>query len=146
MQQIYKRSHWSHFGIGVLRWICCIFSKSLSLRAPLNGCFCLLYTSDKIRKIQQGYLRHLHRSYIKNYLHKPRPNTQTKSIEISQNLVKQISFYRFNAQVLFLNKIDKKKLALFLPFCIIVVIILQLLQLQLMWSNTLALWKNIIIN
>ena len=31
----------SHFGIGVLQQICCIFSKHLFSRTPLNGCFCL---------------------------------------------------------------------------------------------------------
>ena len=29
----------SHFGMGVLLWICCIFSKYLFLKTPLDGCF-----------------------------------------------------------------------------------------------------------
>ena len=29
----------SHFGMGVLLLICCIFSEHLFLRAPLSGCF-----------------------------------------------------------------------------------------------------------
>ena len=29
----------SHFGMGVLLQICCIFSEHLVLRTPLNGCF-----------------------------------------------------------------------------------------------------------
>ena len=28
-----------HFGIGVLLYICCIFSEHLSLRTPLDDCF-----------------------------------------------------------------------------------------------------------
>ena len=54
MQQIYKRTSMqkcdfykvplftllkSHFGMGVLLWICCIFSEHLVLRTPLDGCF-----------------------------------------------------------------------------------------------------------
>ena len=30
----------SHFGMGVLLQICCIFSEDLFLRTPLGGCFC----------------------------------------------------------------------------------------------------------
>ena len=30
----------SHFGMGVLLEICCIFSEHLFLRTPLDGCFC----------------------------------------------------------------------------------------------------------
>ena len=30
----------AHFGMGVLRYICCIFSEHLFLRTPLEGCFC----------------------------------------------------------------------------------------------------------
>ena len=29
----------THFGMGVLLWICCIFSEHLFLRIPLDGCF-----------------------------------------------------------------------------------------------------------
>ena len=31
----------SHFGMGVLLKICCIISEHLSLRTPLEGCFCI---------------------------------------------------------------------------------------------------------
>ena len=37
----------SHFGMGVLLWICCIFSEHLFLRVPLDGCFWSL-TFDEI--------------------------------------------------------------------------------------------------
>ena len=58
MQQIYRRTSMpkcdfnkvalhsfatllkSHFGMGVLLQICCIFSEDLFLRTPLGGCFC----------------------------------------------------------------------------------------------------------
>ena len=58
MQQIYRRTLMpkcdfnklakatllkSRFGIGVLLWICCIFSEHLFSRTPLDGCFCLKY-------------------------------------------------------------------------------------------------------
>ena len=45
MQQIYRRTRTpkhdlkSHFGMGVLQQICCIFSEHLSLGTPLGGCF-----------------------------------------------------------------------------------------------------------
>ena len=32
----------SHFGMGVLLKLCCIFSEHFSLRPPLDGCFCIL--------------------------------------------------------------------------------------------------------
>ena len=32
----------SHFGMGVLLWICCIFSERLFPRTHLSGCFCCL--------------------------------------------------------------------------------------------------------
>ena len=31
----------SHFAMGVLLYICCIFSEHLFLRTPLEGCFCM---------------------------------------------------------------------------------------------------------
>ena len=31
----------SQFDMGILVWICCIFSEHLFLRIPLDGCFCL---------------------------------------------------------------------------------------------------------
>ena len=30
----------SHFGMGVLLYICCIFSEHLFLKTPVDGCFC----------------------------------------------------------------------------------------------------------
>ena len=36
----------SHFGIGILLQICCIFSEHLFLRTPLDGCFCA-YPANK---------------------------------------------------------------------------------------------------
>ena len=49
MQQIYRRTFMlkcckatllkSHFGMGVLLQMCCIFSEHLFLRIPLDGCF-----------------------------------------------------------------------------------------------------------
>ena len=41
----------SHFGIGVLLKICCIFSEQLFLRTPLDGCFCHKYVSRILVKI-----------------------------------------------------------------------------------------------
>ena len=34
----------SHLGMGVLLWICCIFSEHLFFRTPLGGCFCTMLT------------------------------------------------------------------------------------------------------
>ena len=48
MQQIYRSTLMpkcdftlvkSHFGIGILLYICCIFSKNVFFRTPLEGCF-----------------------------------------------------------------------------------------------------------
>ena len=47
MQQIYSRppmpkcdlTSKSHFDMGVLLWICCIFSEHLFHRTPMGGCF-----------------------------------------------------------------------------------------------------------
>ena len=44
MQQIYRRTHAatllkSHFGLGFLLWICCIFPEHLLWRTPLEGYF-----------------------------------------------------------------------------------------------------------
>ena len=33
----------SHFGMGVLLKICCIFSEHLFFRTPLSGCFCSFF-------------------------------------------------------------------------------------------------------
>ena len=33
----------SHFGMGVLLYIYCIFPEYVSLRTPLEGCFCIKY-------------------------------------------------------------------------------------------------------
>ena len=41
----------SHFGMGVLLWICCIFSEHLFFRTPLGGCFCTMLTQF-LQKIQ----------------------------------------------------------------------------------------------
>ena len=40
----------SHFGMGVLLQIYCIFSKHLLLRKPLDGCFCNTVTAWKVSK------------------------------------------------------------------------------------------------
>ena len=46
----------SHFGMGVLLSICCIFSENLFLRTPLDGCFdrrCLTGSSIRLCKVVQ---------------------------------------------------------------------------------------------
>ena len=52
----------SYFGIGVLLYICCIFSEHFFLRKPLEGCFCHFETGikwkSKIFEIQENYLKH----------------------------------------------------------------------------------------
>ena len=37
-----------HFGMGILLWICCIFSEHLFVRISLDGCFCDFFSSDLI--------------------------------------------------------------------------------------------------
>ena len=39
----------SHFGMGVLLYICCIFSEHLFLRTPLDGCFWMIYVDFQTR-------------------------------------------------------------------------------------------------
>ena len=39
-KQLYATLLISHFGMGFLLYICCIFSEYLFLRTPLKGCFC----------------------------------------------------------------------------------------------------------
>ena len=41
----------SHFGMGVLLHICCMFAEHLFLRTPLEGCFCHLQVWKMTRKI-----------------------------------------------------------------------------------------------
>ena len=43
----------SHFGMGVFLWICCIFSKNLLLRTPLDSCFGLF------KALKSGNLFHM---------------------------------------------------------------------------------------
>ena len=40
----------SHFGMGILLQVCCIFSEHLFLRAHLEGYFCLSAAPENIRK------------------------------------------------------------------------------------------------
>ena len=42
----------SHFGMGALLYIWCIFSEHLFLRTPLGGCFCLFLVSLLQRKVK----------------------------------------------------------------------------------------------
>ena len=64
MQQIYKKTPMpkccratllkSHFGMGVLLQICCIFSKHLFLGTPLGGCFWSYYCYIKLTTHNQS--------------------------------------------------------------------------------------------
>ena len=46
----------SRFGMGVLLWICCIFSEHLFLRTPLEGCFWRYHWKLKVWPITKIWL------------------------------------------------------------------------------------------
>ena len=98
----------SHFAMGVLLWICCIFSEHLFVRTPLEGCFFILQVNWKKRLqyrcflmsfnsfLQTPFLQNTSRKqllfYGKHFANKIEKNPEWKQI-VRKTTTRKITIY-----------------------------------------------------